>query len=111
MFNQVSLGVDVAGQLQGITTQKFVSAVKFGDDDIGNGLLISTNGGTPVPVTVPDGVKTLYIIDKVTVTAQPAQFNAFTNTYTQKSIDIPEPSAILGILAVAGAGAFARRKS
>ena len=113
MFNQVSLGVDVAGQLPGITTQKFVSAVKFGDDEIGNGLLISANGGTPAPVTVPDGVKTLYIIDKVKVTAQTAQFNAFTNTYTQKnnSIGIPEPSAILGILAVAGAGAFARRKS
>ncbi len=33
----------------------------------------------------------------------------FENLY--KSIDIPEPSAILGILAVAGVGAFARRKS
>jgi hypothetical protein len=36
------------------------------------------------------------------------------NLSLQKSsvpVDIPEPSAILGILAVAGAGAFARRKS
>jgi hypothetical protein len=33
-----------------------------------------------------------------------------TNDFRQTT-DIPEPSAILGILAVAGAGAFARRKS
>ncbi|MFM6587980.1 MAG: PEP-CTERM sorting domain-containing protein [Microcystis panniformis] len=39
--------------------------------------------------------------------------NSITNDYLQttKSLDIPEPSAILGILAVAGVGAFARRKS
>jgi len=37
--------------------------------------------------------------------------NSITNDFRQKSIGVPEPSAILGILAVAGAGAFARRKS
>ncbi|MCA2619892.1 MULTISPECIES: PEP-CTERM sorting domain-containing protein [unclassified Microcystis] len=110
MFDQVSLGVDVAGQLPGITTKKYISSTAIGSNDVG--LLTSLNGGTPVPVPVPSGVRKLFILDEIEVTAATAQVNAFTNTYTQKkSIDIPEPSAILGILAVAGVGAFACRKS
>ncbi|WP_155119822.1 PEP-CTERM sorting domain-containing protein, partial [Microcystis aeruginosa] len=35
----------------------------------------------------------------------------YTLSLEKSSLAVPEPSAILGILAVVGAGAFARRKS
>ncbi|MCZ8120785.1 MAG: PEP-CTERM sorting domain-containing protein [Microcystis sp. LE18-22.4A] len=110
MFDAVSLGVDVAGQLPGITTKKYISGTTIGNSDIG--LLSSVNGTTPSPVLIPAGITKLFILDEIEVTSAGAQVNAFTNTYTQKRIvKTPEPSAILGILAVAGVGAFARRKS
>jgi len=115
MFQDVSLGVDVPGETPGFTTTKKLSAVKFGDDEIGMGLLkvLPPGGGTSGPVSVPEGVTKLFTVDTLVVTQADAQFSAFTNTYTQKPQppNIPEPSAVLGILAVAGIGAFARRKS
>jgi hypothetical protein len=71
-------------------------------------------GGTGSPgnvITVAAGVKKLFVTNTFSVSIAGGQLDSITNAYTQKSIDIPEPSAILGILAVAGAGAFARRKS
>lgn len=113
MFQDVSLGVDVPGETPGFETTKKLSAVKFGDDEIGMGGLkvLPPGGGTSGPVSVPLGVTKLFTVDTLVVTQENAQFSAFTNTYTQTPPNIPEPSAVLGILAVAGIGAFARRKS
>lgn len=110
MFEDVSLGVDVAGQIAGTKTTKYVSALSYGGIDIGS--LVSTNGGTVTPIMVPADITKLYVMDEVVITENNAQFNSITNTFTQvPRKPVPEPSAILGILAVAGVGAFARRKS
>ena len=73
-------------------------------------------GGTGSPgdaVLVPAGVTELFVTNTFGVSTMGGLLNSITNDYLQttKSIGVPEPSAILGILAVAGVGAFARRKS
>ena len=114
MFANVSLGVDIPGETKGFSTSKKITGAGGYDQTL---TLPGPGGGTAGPITVPDNLRELNILDKITVTQaagpgiQPPQFSAFTNTFTQKPRDIPEPSAILGILAVAGIGAFARRKS
>jgi len=73
-------------------------------------------GGTGSPgqtVPIAPNILKLYVRDTFSVSSVNGSLNSITNDFRQttKSIDIPEPSAILGILAAAGVGAFARRKS
>ncbi|TRU80731.1 MAG: PEP-CTERM sorting domain-containing protein [Microcystis novacekii Mn_MB_F_20050700_S1] len=116
MFANVSLGVDIPGETKGFASSKLIT----GAGGFSHTLSIpGPGGGTAGPIAVPPDLTELTVLDKITVTQapgpgiQPPQFSAFTNTFTQtpQNISVPEPSAILGILAVAGAGAFARRKS
>jgi hypothetical protein len=78
---------------------------------IGSSTASSSTSASGAMVPVPADVKKLFVRDTFSVSSPMGSLNSITNDFTQKSIDIPEPSAILGILAVAGAGAFARRKS
>ncbi len=114
MFATVSLGVDIPGETRGFTSTKQIIGAGGYNALLGLGGP-GGGGGTAGPVAVPADLRELTIIDKIKVTAggavQPPQFSAFTNTFTQRPQNVPEPSAILGILAVAGVGAFARRKS
>jgi len=71
-----------------------------------------TDSGSPgLTVQVDPNILKLYVRDTFFVSSVNGSLNSITNDFRQKSIGVPEPSAILGILAVAGAGAFARRKS
>jgi hypothetical protein len=116
MFKEFSIGYDATGAgNSGIFTEK-----KVWSDGINGTALIGTStassadiggsGGSGAMVPVPSGVTKLFVRDTYSVSSPTGSLNSITNDYTQRSIDIPEPSAILGILAVAGAGAFARRK-
>ncbi|MCU7243547.1 MAG: PEP-CTERM sorting domain-containing protein [Microcystis aeruginosa WS75] len=109
MFSTYSAGYTTTGM-----TDKGVSL----EQSTPSGISIAKSsdiGGTGSPgnvITVPADVKKLFVTNTFGVSTAGGLLNSITNDYTQKkSIDIPEPSAILGILAVAGAGAFARRKS
>ena len=115
MFDSFSIGYDATGAgNSGIFTEK-----KVWSDSINGSTLIGTStattalGASGVVVTVPSNLKKLFVRDTYDVLDAQGSLNSVTNDFTQttKSIDIPEPSAILGILAVAGVGAFARRKS
>ena len=116
MFATVSLGVDIPGETRGFTSTKLITGANGYNALLGLGGP-GGGGGTAGPVVVPADLTELNILDTIKVTAggavQPPQFSAFTNTFTQRpqNVNVPEPSAILGILAVAGVGAFARRKS
>ena len=83
---------------------------------------VGTNVTTPVPLTTytisgsvifnePVGPDLAGTFALVFVRAAGSQSYTLTFTKTDEPVPVPEPSAILGILAVAGVGAFARRKS
>lgn len=118
MFKEFSIGYDATGAgNSGIFTEK-----KVWSDGINGTALIGTStassadiggsGGSGAMVPVPSGVTKLFVRDTYSVSSLTGSLNSITNDYTQmlKPIEVPEPSAILGILAVAGIGAFARRK-
>jgi hypothetical protein len=114
MFAAVSLGVDIPGETLGFTSTKRITGANGYNATLSIGGP-GGGGGTAGPISVPANLRELNILDTIKVTpggaVQPPQFSAFTNTFTQRPKNVPEPSAILGILAVAGVGAFARRKS
>jgi len=115
-FDEISGGYTTTGMTDyGVSLEKTVWSGSLGGTLIGTSTAKSTDiGGTGSPgniLAVPPNIKKIYIRDTFSVSVAGGQLNSITNDFTQKSIDIPEPSAILGILAVAGAGAFARRKS
>jgi hypothetical protein len=100
-FSAISLGADVAGQQPGISITK---AIYTGDwSGVGSQLLTtltSTDGSTGGPYSVPTGITELFILDTVTYGNSEAQFNSFTNTFTQtpqQQPSVPEPSALLGL--------------
>ncbi|NCR91159.1 MAG: PEP-CTERM sorting domain-containing protein [Microcystis aeruginosa G11-01] len=114
MFKDFSIGYDATGAgNSGITVDKTVWLDAFGGSSlIGSSMASSSTSASGAMVPVPADVKKLFVRDTFSVSSSMGSLNSITNDFTQKkSIDIPEPSAILGILAVAGAGAFARRKS
>ena len=115
MFKDFSIGYDATGAgNQGISADKTVWSDSInGMDLVGSSMASTALGASGNIVTVPSNLKKLFVRDTFSVSDPMGSLNSITNDFTQttKSIDIPEPSAILGILAVAGAGAFARRKS
>ncbi len=114
MFKSFSIGYDATGAGNfGIFTEKTVWSDAIGGMLIGTSTATTALGASGAMVSVPSGITKLYVQDTYRVDDPMGSLNSITNDFTQKtkSIDIPEPSAILGILAVAGAGAFARRKS
>jgi hypothetical protein len=116
MFSTYSAGYTTTGMTdKGVSLQQSTWSGSLGGTLIGSSIAKSSDiGGTGSPgnvITVPADVKKLFVTNTFGVSTAGGLLNSITNDYTQKSIDIPEPSAILGILAVAGAGAFARRKS
>jgi len=115
MFKDFSIGYDATGAgNSGIMVDKTVWSDAFsGTSLIGSSMASTATGASGAMIPVPADVKKLFVRDTFSVSAPTGSLNSITNDFTQKtkSIDIPEPSAILGILAVAGAGAFARRKS
>ncbi|WP_374705126.1 PEP-CTERM sorting domain-containing protein [Microcystis aeruginosa] len=98
-FSQISLGADVAGQQPGINITKAISTGDWAG--VGSQLLTtltSTDGSTAGPYSVPTGITELFILDTVTYGNSQAQFNSFTNTFTQTPQPrVPEPSALLGL--------------
>ena len=117
-FDRFSIGYDATGMADsGITVTKKVWLDGInGLEFVGMSEAKSGNiGGSGSPgniVQVPGYVQKLYVRDVFGVTGNMGAINSITNDFTQKTVtDIPEPSAVLGILAVAGIGAFARRKS
>ena len=115
MFKDFSIGYDATGAgNSGIMVDKTVWSDAFsGTSLIGSSMASTATGASGAMIPVPADVKKLFVRDTFSVSSPMGSLNSITNDFTQKtkSIDIPEPSAILGILAVAGAGAFARRKS
>ena len=115
MFKDFSIGYDATGAgNQGISADKTVWSDSInGMDLVGSSMASTALGASGNIVTVPSNLKKLFVRDTFSVSDPMGSLNSVTNDFTQttKSIDIPEPSAILGILAVAGVGAFARRKS
>jgi hypothetical protein len=115
MFKDFSIGYDATGAgNQGISADKTVWSDSInGMDLVGSSMASTALGASGNVVTVPSNLKKLFVRDTFSVSDSMGSLNSVTNDFTQttKSIDIPEPSAILGILAVAGVGAFARRKS
>lgn len=116
-FHQFSVGYDATAMGdQGITVSKTVwlDAID-GTALVGTSLArsadIGGNGSPGTIVTVPGHVQKLFVRDVLGTTNPMGFINSVTNDFTQKTKKVPEPSAILGILAVAGIGAFARRKS
>jgi len=113
MFKDFSIGYDATGAgNKGIFADKTVWSDSInGATLIGSSTASTATGASGNVVAVPSNLKKLFVRDTFSVSDPMGSLNSITNDFTQKSIDIPEPSAILGILAVAGAGAFARRKS
>jgi len=117
MFEAFSAGYTTTGQTDsGVSLNKTVWSDAFGGSSlVGTSEARSKDiGGIGSPgLTVPinPNILKLYVRDTFSVSSVNGSLNSITNDFRQKSIDIPEPSAILGILAVAGVGAFARRKS
>ncbi|MBE9073041.1 PEP-CTERM sorting domain-containing protein [Microcystis sp. LEGE 08355] len=114
MFKDFSIGYDATGAgNSGIFTEKMVWS-----DSINGSALIGTStattalGASGAMVPVPSGITKLFVRDTYRVDSPTGSLNSVTNDFTQMpKVKVPEPSAILGILAVAGVGAFARRKS
>ncbi|MFM6405602.1 MAG: PEP-CTERM sorting domain-containing protein [Microcystis sp.] len=113
MFNDFSIGYDATGAgNSGIFTEKMVWS-----DSINGSALIGTStattalGASGAMVPVPSGITKLFVRDTYRVNSPTGSLNSVTNDFTQVRVNIPEPSVVLGILAVAGVGAFARRKS
>ena len=118
MFSTYSAGYTTTGMTdKGVSLEQSAWSGSLGGTLIGSSIARSSDiGGTGSPgnvITVPADVKKLFVANTFGVSTAGGLLDNITNDYTQitKSIDIPEPSAILGILAVAGAGAFACRKS
>jgi hypothetical protein len=117
MFEAFSAGYTTTGQTDsGVSLNKTVWSDAFGGSSlVGTSEARSKDiGGIGSPgLTVPidPNILKLYVRDTFSVSSVNGSLNSITNDFRQKSKDIPEPSAILGILAVAGVGAFARRKS
>ena len=115
MFKEFSIGYDATGAGNfGIFTEKMVWSDSInGSALIGTSTATTASGASGAMVPVPSGITKLFVRDTYRVDSLTGSINSITNDFTQttKSIDTPEPSAILGILAVAGVGAFARRKS
>lgn len=117
-FHQFSIGYDATGMGDlGITASKTVWLDGInGSQLVGNSTAQSIDiggSGSAGNIVTVSGHQTKLFVRDVFGTTNPVGFiNSVTNDFTQKrKIDVPEPSAILGILAVAGIGAFARRKS
>ena len=114
MFKDFSIGYDATGAgNSGIFTEKKVWSDSInGSALIGTSTATTASGASGAMVPVPSGITKLFVRDTYRVDSPTGSLNSVTNDFTQKSIvKTPEPSAILGILAVAGVGAFARRKS
>ncbi|MFN5971102.1 MAG: PEP-CTERM sorting domain-containing protein [Microcystis sp.] len=119
MFEAFSAGYTTTGQTDsGVSLSKTVWSDAFdGTSLVGTSEAKSLDiGGIGSPgqtVPIDPNIQKLYVRDTFSVSDEDGSLNSITNDFRQitKSIDIPEPSAILGILAVAGVGAFARRKS
>ena len=113
-FHQFSIGYDATGMADaGITVSKTVWLGSIGGTLVGTSTAKSTDLGGPSAgnvVSVPGHVQQLFVRDVFATTSPMGAINSVTNDFTQKTKATPEPSAILGILAVAGVGAFARRK-
>jgi hypothetical protein len=116
MFSAFSAGYTTTGQTDsGVSLNKTVWSDAFGGTSLvgtseAKSLDISGTGSPGLTVPIDPNIKKLYVRDTFSVSSVNGSLNSITNDFRQKSIDIPEPSAILGILAVAGVGAFARRK-
>jgi hypothetical protein len=118
MFEAFSAGYTTTGQTDsGVSLNKTVWSDAFGGSSlVGTSEAKSSDiGGIGSPgLTVPidPNILKLYVRDTFSVSSVNGSLNSITNDFRQKPIvKTPEPSAILGILAVAGVGAFARRKS
>ncbi len=115
MFEAFSAGYTTTGQTDsGVSLSKTVWSDAFGGSSLvgtseAKSLDIGGIGSPGLTVPVDPNILKLYVRDTFSVSSVNGSLNSITNDFRQKSI--PEPSAILGILAVAGAGAFARRKS
>ena len=115
MFSAFSGGYTTTGQTDsGVSLSKTVWSDAFGGSSLvgtSEAKSLDIGGiGSPGPtVQVDPNILKLYVRDTFSVSSVNGSVNSITNDFRQKSI--PEPSAILGILAVAGVGAFARRKS
>jgi len=118
MFSSFSSGYTTTGMTDyGVSLDQTAWSGSLGGTLIGTSSAKSGDiGGSGSPgnaVLVPAGVTELFVTNTFGVSTMGGLLNSITNDYLQttKSIGVPEPSAILGILAVAGVGAFARRKS
>ena len=114
MFKDFSIGYDATGAgNSGIFTEKMVWSDSInGSALIGTSTATTASGASGAMVPVPSGITKLFVRDTYRVNSPTGSINSVTNDFTQMpKVKVPEPSAILGILAVAGIGAFARRKS
>lgn len=110
-FDSISIGVDVPNAQRGISTKLQVWTDTFnGASPITGTPATILNSGQAGDFDVFPNIKKLYVINTITRTntanGSTANISQFTNTFVQK--EIPEPSMILGILAVAGVGAASR---
>ncbi|TRT48084.1 MAG: PEP-CTERM sorting domain-containing protein [Microcystis aeruginosa Ma_QC_C_20070703_M131] len=118
MFEAFSGGYTTTGQTDsGVSLNKTVWSDAFGGSSLvgtseARSLDIGGIGSPGLTVPIDPNILKLYVRDTFSVSSVNGSLNSITNDFRQKSIvKTPEPSAILGILAVAGVGAFARRKS
>jgi hypothetical protein len=116
MFSAFSGGYTTTGQTDfGVSLNKTVWSDAFGGSSLvgtseARSLDIGGIGSPGLTVLIATNILKLYVRDTFFVSSVDGSVNSITNDFRQTTY-IPEPSAILGILAVAGAGAFARRKS
>ena len=116
MFSAFSGGYTTTGQTDsGVSLSKTVWSDAFGGSSLvgtseAKSLDIGGIGSPGLTVQVDPNILKLYVRDTFLISSVNGSVNSITNDFRQTTY-IPEPSAILGILAVAGAGAFARRKS
>lgn len=97
-----------ASGLATFTTSSFTATSSPGNVNTLDLLLQGTTSGTGFDTTVSS------ILVNFNQAGGPGNAINYSATFTSPPVaptSVPEPSAILGILAVAGAGAFARRKS
>ena len=118
MFEAFSAGYTTTGQTDsGVSLNKTVWSDAFGGSSLvgtseARSLDIGGIGSPGLTVQIAPNIQKLYVRDTFSVSSINGSLNSITNDFRQKRIvKTPEPSAILGILAVAGVGAFARRKS
>jgi hypothetical protein len=115
MFSGFSAGYTTTGQTDsGVSLNKTVWSDAFGGSSLvgtseARSLDIGGIGSPGLTVLIDRNILKLYVRDTFVISSVNGSVNSITNDFRQTNI--PEPSAILGILAVAGAGAFARRKS